>query len=102
MTNRNPGPLFIQHLDLGHGPNGGNWTRYAETLEEAFAASDAVYDPKNPQLRQEIIETIDPPPANGDSAAEAPPNGHARLVGVRRAHLIRPGPETTVAYGSTA
>lgn len=60
MTDRNPGPFFIQHLDLGHGPNGGNWTRYAETLAGAFAATDAVYDPKNPQLRQEIIETIDP------------------------------------------
>ena len=41
MTDRNPRPFFIQHLDLGHGPNGGNWTRYAETLEEAFAATDA-------------------------------------------------------------
>jgi hypothetical protein len=60
MTDRSPGPFFVQHLELGHGPNRGNWTRYAETLEEAFAAIDAVYDPKNPQLRQEIIETIDP------------------------------------------
>jgi hypothetical protein len=102
MTDRNPGPFFIQHLDLGHGPNGGNWTRYAETLEEAFAATDAVYDPKNPQLRQESSRRSTPPPANGDSAAEAPPNGHTRLVGVRRADLLRPGPEAAVAYGSTA
>jgi hypothetical protein len=74
MTDRNPGPFFIQHLDLGHGPNGGSWTRYAETLEEAFAATDAVYDPKNPQLRQEIIEAIDPATSEwrfrGGSAAE--------------------------------
>ena len=53
---------------------GGNWTRYAETLEEAFAVTDAVYDPKNPQLRQEIIETIDPATSEwrfrGGSAAE--------------------------------
>ena len=60
MTDRNPGPFFIQHFHLGHRPNGGNWTRYAKTLDEAFAAANAVYDPNNPQLRQEIIETIDP------------------------------------------
>jgi len=60
MTHRNPAPFSIQHLALGHGPNRGNWTRCAETLDEAFAAANAVYDPKNPQPRQEIIETIDP------------------------------------------
>jgi hypothetical protein len=85
MTDRNPGPFFIQHLDLGHGPNGGNWTRYAETLEEAFAAADAVYDPKNPQLRQEIIETIDPTTSEwrfrGGSAAEWSRPTHRRQAG---------------------
>ena len=53
--------FFVQHLDMGAGPNGQNWTGYFDTLEEAMAASDNVYfstEDAN-KIRQEIIETID-------------------------------------------
>ena len=56
---RAPRRFLVQHLDMGEGKNGANWTRWADTLEEAVAAANAVYDPTDPNVRQEIIETID-------------------------------------------
>jgi len=56
---RAPRRFLVQHLDMGEGKNGANWTRWADTLEEALSAADAVYDANDPNVRQEIIETID-------------------------------------------
>jgi len=51
--------FLVQHLDMSASPNGANWTRYYDTLDEALAGADMVYDPANPLIRQEIIEAID-------------------------------------------
>ena len=56
---RAPRRFLVQHLDMGEGKNEPIWTRWADTLEEALAAADAVYNPTDPNVRQEIIETID-------------------------------------------
>jgi predicted transcriptional regulator len=55
-----PTRYFVQHLDMSPeaGPNGANWTRYFDSLEEAIAGADAVYDPKNGMIRQEIVEVL--------------------------------------------
>jgi predicted DNA-binding protein YlxM (UPF0122 family) len=52
-----PRRFLIQHLDVNDGTNGANWTAYRQTLEGARAAADAVYDPKNIALRQEIQDS---------------------------------------------
>jgi hypothetical protein len=52
-----PRRFLIQHLDMGEGANGSNWTAYRQTLEGAMAAADAVFDPSNLAVRQEIQDS---------------------------------------------
>jgi len=56
-----PRRFLVQHQDMSGqtGPNGGNWTKYFDTIEEALASADMAYDPGNGLVRQEIIERID-------------------------------------------
>ena len=56
-----PRRFLVQHLDMNGlaGPSGGNWTKYFDTLEEAFAGAEEVYNPDNVAVRQEIIERVD-------------------------------------------
>jgi hypothetical protein len=52
-----PRRFLIQHLDMGEGANGSNWTAYRQTLQGAMAAADAVFDPSNLAVRQEIQDS---------------------------------------------
>jgi hypothetical protein len=53
--------FLVQHLDMSQeaGRNGGNWTRYYSSLDEALVGADGVYDSANGLVRQEIVEVLD-------------------------------------------
>jgi predicted DNA-binding protein YlxM (UPF0122 family) len=52
-----PRRFLIQHLDMGEATNGANWTAYRQTLEGAKSTADAVFDPANLAVRQEIQDS---------------------------------------------
>jgi hypothetical protein len=51
-----PDRFFLQHL-TNTAPQGGNWTVYADTEEQAKAKADEVWGPDRVADRQEIIDT---------------------------------------------
>jgi len=50
------GKFSVSHLDANEGHSGGNWTSVFDTLEQAMAASEAVWGPERFNVRQEISE----------------------------------------------
>jgi hypothetical protein len=48
------GRFSVSHLDANVGHGGANWTSVFDTLEQAMAASEAVWGPERFNVRQEI------------------------------------------------
>ncbi len=59
VGDQGPRRFLVQHLDMGAGPHGQNWTAWHPTLEAAMAAADMVYlrVDDSTLIRQEIIDT---------------------------------------------
>jgi hypothetical protein len=55
-----PRRFLVQHLDLGTGRHGQNWTAYRHTLGDALAVADLAYNAADDptEIRQEIIDTV--------------------------------------------